>query len=154
MVSQDADFDEFLKNVDKPTLIEKFIEGRDLTVGILDGRALCVSEQLTTNGLNDYAAKFGLAPKTRITPAEVPEWLRVEVSHQAEVAHQAIGCEGLTRVDFRWNDSLGKNGIYVIELNSQPAIGTGGVLDAQLEYHGFTLGKICEHLIMSARLRF
>jgi D-alanine-D-alanine ligase len=153
--AQSAEVEEILEQAQGPTLVEQYIEGRDLTVGVLDGAALGVSEVLTSNGIWDYKSKFGMAPKETVTPAEVPVDLHAEICRQAETAHEALGCEGLTRVDFRWDDARGTDGLYVIELNTQPAIGfPRGGLDTQLELKGYSLGQICEHLIKGARLRF
>ena len=101
-------------------LAEPFIKGRELTVAVLGGEPLAVTELKPKAGFYDYAAKYTDGMTQHICPAEVPYEIASAMMDMAARAHQLLGCEGASRSDFRWDDELGEAGIYLLEVNTQP----------------------------------
>jgi len=141
-----------LENV--PYLVEQFIAGRELTVGVVDGEdgpvALPVLEIETDPGLSfDYEGKY-LGKGTReICPAKISEVTRDEAQTAALAAHIALGCVGYSRTDLVAAD----DGIYFIELNTLPGLTTASLLPQELRAAGIGFGEFLEQQIEIARNR-
>jgi len=106
-------------------LVEEFIPGRELTVTVMDGKALAVTEIIATTGWYDYEAKYADGGSQHVVPAEIPKDIEELCKTWALLAHETLGCRGVTRSDFRFNDineDLNDivNKIVMLELNTQP----------------------------------
>jgi D-alanine-D-alanine ligase len=100
-------------------IVEEFIEGHELTVSVLGDRALAAS-QFQIHGLYDYAAKYECDGSNHVLPALVPKEIEERLFKYAVDTHRALNCRGLTRTDFRWNEALGVDGLFILETNTHP----------------------------------
>src|SRR6188508_2417735 len=97
-------------------LAEPFVRGRELTVAVLGGKALAVTELKPLAGFYDYDAKYTDGLTEHVCPAQVPEAIARSMMDMALKAHQLLGCRGASRSDFRWDDEKGEQGIYLLEV--------------------------------------
>lgn len=102
-------------------MVETFVPGRELTCSVMGDRALAVTE-IVTDGWYDYDAKYVEGGSHHICPADLPDEIYAACQDYALRAHQALGCRGVTRTDFRWDDSKGLDGVFLLETNTQPGM--------------------------------
>ena len=131
-------------------LAEPFIKGRELTVAVLGGQALAVTELKPNAGFYDYAAKYTDGLTTHICPAKVPFEIATAMMDMAVRAHSLLGCKGASRSDFRWDDELGEAGIYLLEVNTQPGMTPLSLVPEQAKIKGVGYGELVERLIEEA----
>jgi D-alanine-D-alanine ligase len=131
-------------------LAEPFIKGRELTVAVLNGDALCVTELKPHAGFYDYDAKYTDGMTTHVCPADVPVGIARSMMDMAEAAHRLLGCRGATRSDFRWDDELGEAGIFLLEVNTQPGMTPLSLYPEQAQNKGIGYGELAERLIAEA----
>src|SRR5205814_6148104 len=103
-------------------LAEPFIRGRELTVAVLGGDALAVTELKPKAGFYDYAAKYTDGLTQHVCPAQIPDEITKSAMDMAARAHRLLGCKGASRADFRWDDERGEAGLYLLEVNTQPGM--------------------------------
>ena len=104
-------------------LVESYIPGRELTVGVMGDRALGVTELRTHEGFYDYAAKYEEGRATHLCPAPVPDEIADLAMEYALKAHETLGCRGVSRADLRYDDTGGQPGdLYMLEINTQPGM--------------------------------
>ncbi len=104
-------------------LVERYIPGRELTVAVMGSRALGVTELRPRNGFYDYAAKYEEGRTEHLCPAPIPEEVAERAMAYAVAAHEALGCRGVSRADFRYDDSReGTDGLFMLEVNTQPGM--------------------------------
>lgn len=104
-------------------LAEDYVAGRELTCSVLGDRALSVTELRPKDGFYDYEAKYTEGKTEHICPADLPEEITKACQDYALRAHQALGCRGLTRADFRWDDSaVNGSRLFLLEVNTQPGM--------------------------------
>jgi D-alanine-D-alanine ligase len=131
-------------------LAEPFIKGRELTVAVLGGEALAVTELKPKSGFYDYDAKYTDGLTEHVCPAQVPEEIAEAMMRMAATAHEALGCKGASRSDFRWDDEQGEAGIYLLEINTQPGMTSLSLVPEQAKYRGIPYGELAERLITEA----
>jgi len=131
-------------------LAEPFIKGRELTVAVLGGEPLAVTELKPKAGFYDYAAKYTDGLTQHVCPAEVPYEIASAMMDMAARAHQLLGCKGASRSDFRWDDELGEGGIYLLEVNTQPGMTPLSLVPEQAKLKGIAYGELVERLIAEA----
>jgi D-alanine-D-alanine ligase len=131
-------------------LAEPFIKGRELTVAVLSGEPLAVTELKPKAGFYDYAAKYTDGLTQHVCPAEVPYEIACAMMDMAARAHQLLGCKGASRSDFRWDDELGEAGIYLLEVNTQPGMTPLSLVPEQAKSKGIGYGDLVERLITEA----
>ena len=129
--------------------MEKYIPGRELTVAVLYGRPLTVTDIVTDDWYN-YDAKYKSGCSEHIVPADIPQEIFDLCINYAVTAHNSLGCRGITRSDFRWNEKNGKEGLYILELNTQPGMTKTSLVPEQAKYIGLDLQYICLELIKDA----
>ena len=133
-------------------VIEKFIPGRELTVGVLNGIALCVTEITSERGFYDFGAKYELGGSKHIIPADLPDIIVRKALDQAVVAHKTLGCRGITRSDFRYDDTQGDLGhLYFLEINTQPGMTSTSLVPEQASYAGMTFSELLIQLLEAAK---
>ena len=133
-------------------VIEKFIPGRELTVGVLNGIALCVTEITSERGFYDYNAKYEPGGSKHIIPADLPDKIVRKALDQAVVAHKTLGCRGITRSDFRYDDTDGNLGhLYFLEINTQPGMTSTSLVPEQASYAGMTFSELLIQLLEAAK---
>ncbi len=130
-------------------IVEKFIPGRELTVTVLGENALTVTE-IVTPSWYDYEAKYALGGSRHIVPAQIPGRVFDKCMEYAETAHRALGCRGLSRTDFRWDDSKGADGLFLLETNTQPGMTPTSLSPEQADHCSFSFPELCRSLIEDA----
>ncbi len=138
-------------------LIEPFIPGRELTVSVMGDRALAVTEIQAKVGFYDYDAKYTDGRADHIIPAEIgPEATRAALG-AALAAHRALGCRGVSRSDFRYDDTgtgqvegggMGK--LYWLEVNTQPGMTPLSLVPEQAAHLGISFPEICAWMVENA----
>jgi D-alanine-D-alanine ligase len=105
-------------------LVERFIPGRELTVAVMGDRPLTVTELRPRNDFYDYEAKYTGGKTDHVVPAPVPKPVFDEALRLAKRAHEALGCRGISRSDFRYDDTEGggPEKLYLLEVNTQPGM--------------------------------
>ncbi len=131
-------------------LAEPFIKGRELTVAVLGGQALCVTELQPKAGFYDYDAKYTDGMTTHVCPADVPPNIAKAMMDMAAASHKLLGCAGISRSDFRWDDELGEAGIFLLEVNTQPGMTPLSLAPEQAAQVGISYGELVEKLIAEA----
>ena len=127
-------------------MVEKYIAGRELTVAVLEDRALAVTEIIIPQGFYDYDAKYLDGKSTHIIPADIPESLSAEIMNYAVLAHKVLGCRGITRADFRYDDDK----TYILEVNTQPGMTPTSLLPEQAAYVGISFEDLVVWMIEHA----
>jgi D-alanine-D-alanine ligase len=131
-------------------LAEPFIKGRELTVAVMGGDPLAVTELKPKAGFYDYDAKYTDGLTQHVCPAEIPYEIAAAMMDMAARAHQLLGCKGASRSDFRWDDELGEGGIYLLEVNTQPGMTPLSLVPEQAKLKGISYGELVEQLIAEA----
>ncbi|MEL6335463.1 MAG: D-alanine--D-alanine ligase [Pseudomonadota bacterium] len=131
-------------------MVERFIPGREMTVSVMGDRPLAVTDIIATSGWYDYHAKYEEGGSHHVVPAEVPEEIAEACLSYALMAHQALGCRGLSRTDFRWNDRLGLDGLVLLETNTQPGMTPTSLAPEQAAYRGISFAELCAWLVEDA----
>ena len=131
-------------------LAEPFIKGRELTVAVMGGEALAVTELKTKDGFYDYDAKYTDGLTVHVCPAEVPEEIAKAMLDMAAHAHRLLGCKGASRSDFRWDEEQGEAGLYLLEVNTQPGMTPLSLVPEQARLKGIDYGELVERLIAEA----
>ncbi len=131
-------------------LAEPFIKGRELTVSVMGGEAMAVTELKPVAGFYDYDAKYTDGLTVHVCPAEVPDDVAKAMMAMAANAHRLLGCKGASRSDFRWDDEQGEAGIYLLEVNTQPGMTPLSLVPEQAKLKGISYGELVERLIAEA----
>ena len=132
-------------------LVERFVPGRELTVAVMGDRPLAVTEIKPRVGFYDYDAKYTEGRADHVVPAEVPASIAEEALATALAAHQALGCRGISRADFRYNDSAGAPGkLYLLEINTQPGMTPLSLVPEQAAHLGISFPELCAWLVENA----
>ena len=131
-------------------LAEPFIKGRELTVAVLNGEALAVTELKPKAGFYDYDAKYTDGLTVHECPANVPDDIAASMMDLAARAHRLLGCKGASRSDFRWDDERGEAGVYLLEVNTQPGMTPLSLVPEQAKLKGIGYGELVERLIEEA----
>ncbi len=136
---------------DFPALLaEPFIRGKELTVAVLGGKPLCVTELKPHNDFYDFEAKYTDGVTEHVCPAEVPAEIAASMMDMAAKSHALLGCKGASRSDFRWDDEQGEAGIYLLEVNTQPGMTPLSLVPEQARHCGISYGELVERLIAEA----
>jgi D-alanine-D-alanine ligase len=132
-------------------LAEPFIRGRELTTAVLGDRALAVTELKPKSGFYDYDAKYTDGLTEHICPANVPDLIRDACLDMALKAHRALGCRGTSRSDFRWDDEKGVEGLYLLEVNTQPGMTPLSLVPEQARHIGMSYEHLVAAILAEAR---
>ncbi|WP_415184788.1 D-alanine--D-alanine ligase [Phaeovulum sp.] len=130
-------------------MVETYAPGRELTVTVMHDRALCVTEILT-EGWYDYAAKYTVGGSRHVLPAVIPDDITAACLDYARRAHDALGCQGLSRTDFRWDESRGLAGLILLETNTQPGMTPTSLSPEQAAHVGITFPELCRWIVEDA----
>jgi len=137
---------------DRRIMAEAFIPGRELTVAVLGDRALEVTEIDTGHAFYDYDAKYADGGSRHTLPAPIHPSIRDQAMQAALRAHQALGCRGVTRADFRYDDTEGEPGrLYILELNTQPGMTRTSLVPEQAAHVGIPFPDLCAWMVREAR---
>ena len=137
-------------------LVEEFIPGRELTVAAMgaggtDTRALTVTEIVFEAQVYDYTAKYSAGHAVHTLPARIPDAVAEEAKRLAVLAHETLGCRGVSRSDFRWDESKpGTEGLYFLEINNQPGMTPLSLVPEQAAHVGISYGALVSWLVENA----
>jgi D-alanine-D-alanine ligase len=138
----DADMPEFV-------MVEAYVPGRELTTSVMGDRTLGVTE-IVTAGWYDYAAKYVAGGSSHVIPAVVPPEITSACEAYALRAHAALGCRGVSRTDFRWDDTKGLDGLILLETNTQPGMTPTSLTPEQAQHAGISFGALCAWMVEDA----
>ncbi len=135
-------------------LAEPYIRGRELTAAVLGGvdgpRALMVTELKPKSGFYDFDAKYTEGMTEHVCPAQIPDEITQACLDLALRCHTLLGCQGCSRTDFRWDDSQGIEGLFVLETNTQPGMTPLSLVPEQARHLGIEYGELVEIIIADA----
>ena len=131
-------------------LVERFISGRELTVAVMGDRALCVTEITTSLAFYDYEAKYAAGGSSHILPADLPAAVTERCLGLALRAHNALGCKGLSRADFRYDEKDDGDGLYCLEVNTQPGLTATSLAPEQAAHLGISFTELCAWMVEDA----
>jgi D-alanine-D-alanine ligase len=136
-------------------LVEEYVPGRELTVGVMGDRALAVTEILAVaNDFYDYESKYADHGSRHIIPAMVHPVAYAHAMEVAVAAHQALGCRGASRCDFRYDDTIGEPGrLVLLEINTQPGLTPTSLLPEQAAHLGMSFPRLCTWMVENAACR-
>lgn len=136
-------------------LVEEYIPGRELTVGVLDDQALAVTDIKAVAGtFYDYESKYADGGSRHIIPAAVHPDIYAQAMDVAVVAHRTLGCRGASRCDFRYDDTAGEPGrLVLLEINTQPGLTPTSLLPEQAAHRGMSFPKLCAWMVEHAACR-
>ncbi len=139
----------------RTALVEEFIPGRELTVGVMGDRALAVTEIIAEAGsFYDYDSKYADGGSRHVIPARVHHAAYDQALSVAVAAHRALGCRGATRADFRYDDTEGEPGrLVLLEVNTQPGLTPTSLLPEQAAHHGIGFPELCAWMVEHAGCR-
>ena len=142
-------------NLGENVMVEEYIPGRELTVAVMGSaaaglRSLAVTEIMATTGFYDYDAKYAPGGSRHVIPAEVPESVAREAMALAERAHAALDCRGVSRTDFRYDDTNGRSRLVVLEVNTQPGMTPTSLVPEQAKYVGMSFGALVRWMVEDA----
>lgn len=130
-------------------MVEAFAPGREMTTTVMGDRALTVTDILT-DGWYDYDAKYKPGGSRHVVPADIPAEIFDACMDYALRAHRALGCRGLSRTDFRWDDSKGLSGLILLETNTQPGMTPTSLAPEQAAHVGISFPELCRQLVEDA----
>ncbi len=132
-------------------LVERYIPGRELTVSVMGDRALAVTELRPDDGFYDYAHKYTDGRTLHLVPAPVPDEISRACMDYALAAHRTLGCRGVSRADFRYDDTRGEPGrLYLLEINTQPGMTPLSLVPEQAAYLGMSFAELVSWMVEHA----
>lgn len=131
-------------------MVERFVPGRELTVAVLGERALAVTEIITELKFYDYEAKYAAGGSQHILPADIPADIAEAAMEYSVRAHKALGCRGLTRSDYRYDDSRGPGGLIMLEVNTQPGMTPTSLAPEQAAHAGISFQELVVWIVEDA----
>ena len=131
----------------KRLLAEPFIKGRELTVAVLGDEALVVTELKPKSGFYDYDAKYTDGMTEHVCPAEVPGPIADAMKDMALRSHRLLNCRGTSRSDFRWDEEQGLEGLYLLEVNTQPGMTPLSLVPEQARYCGMSYAELVRRIL-------
>jgi D-alanine-D-alanine ligase len=131
-------------------LAEPYIRGRELTCAVLGDKALMVTELKPKSGFYDFDAKYTDGMTEHVCPADIPEEITAACRDLALRAHRLLGCRGTSRSDFRWDDTQGDEGLFLLETNTQPGMTPLSLVPEQARHMGMEYPALVEAIIAEA----
>jgi D-alanine-D-alanine ligase len=133
-------------------LVEPYIPGKELTCAVMGDRALGVIEIVPTVKFYDYEAKYAPGGSKHLLPAPIAADVYREVQRLSLAAHRALGCRGVTRSDFRFDDSLGVKGLFCLEVNTQPGMTETSLVPELAAHAGTSFADLVRWMVEDASL--
>ena len=132
-------------------LVEQYIDGRELTVAVIGDRALGVTELRPNVAFYDYEAKYTDGKTEHLCPAPIPDEITELAMEYAVLAHQALGCRGVSRSDFRYDDTESSPGrLYMLEVNTQPGMTPLSLVPEQAAHAGMSMSDLVAWMVENA----
>ncbi|OYU39729.1 MAG: D-alanine--D-alanine ligase [Pseudorhodobacter sp. PARRP1] len=130
-------------------MVETYAPGRELTCAVMGDRALCVTD-IITDGWYDFDAKYKTGGSRHVVPADLPAEITAACLDYALRAHQALGCRGVSRTDFRWDEARGLDGLILLETNTQPGMTPTSLAPEQAGKLGISFADFCGWMVEDA----
>jgi D-alanine-D-alanine ligase len=130
-------------------MVETYAPGREFSSTVMGDRALGVTD-IITDGWYDYDAKYKPGGSRHEMPANIPAEITAACLDYALRAHQALGCRGVSRTDFRWDEPRGLDGLILLETNNQPGMTLTSLAPEQAAYCGITFPQLCDWIVKDA----
>ncbi|NNF80345.1 MAG: D-alanine--D-alanine ligase [Rhizobiales bacterium] len=132
-------------------MVERFVPGRELTCAVVGNVALGVLDIISTGEFYNYQSKYAEGGSEHILPADIPNEVYRKIQQYALAAHMALGCKGVSRSDFRYDDNPGAEGeVVILEVNTQPGM-TGTSLVPEIAQHaGHSFEELVEWMVKDA----
>ena len=138
-------------NCGEEVMVERYIPGRELTCAVMGDVALGVTEIVTDLNFYNYEAKYVKGGSNHLIPAPVSSKIYDKVQKMSLKAHAALGCRGVTRADFRFNDAAGVDGELVcLELNTQPGMTETSLVPEQARHAGHSFEELVSWMVEDA----
>ena len=134
-------------------LAEPYIRGRELTTAVLGDEALLVTELRPKSGFYDFDAKYTDGMTEHVCPADIPNEIGEACKAIALRAHQLLGCRGASRSDFRWDDTQGVEGLFLLEVNTQPGMTPLSLVPEQAAKLGIAYAELVERIVEDALIQ-
>lgn len=132
-------------------LVEEFVPGRELTCAVMGDVALGVIDIVPEVGFYDYKAKYSPGGSNHILPAEIPTEVYRKVQMHSLRAHQALGCKGISRSDFRYDDTPGGDGeLVLLEVNTQPGMTSTSLVPEMAAHAGHSFEELVSWMVQDA----
>ena len=131
-------------------MVEEFVPGRELTVSVMGEKPLCVTEITTDLEFYDYEAKYAPGGSKHVLPAIVPDNIARDCMEMSVIAHKALGCRGVSRTDFRYDDTTDRPRLILLETNTQPGMTPTSLVPEQAAYVGMSYAKLCRWMVEDA----
>ncbi|MDX5349892.1 MAG: D-alanine--D-alanine ligase [Paracoccaceae bacterium] len=130
-------------------MVETYAPGRELTTTVMGDRALGVTD-IITDGWYDYDAKYKPGGSRHECPARIPAEIEAACLDYALRAHRALGCRGVSRTDFRWDEARGLAGLILLETNTQPGMTPTSLAPEQAAMQGISFPEFCAWMVRDA----
>jgi D-alanine-D-alanine ligase len=130
-------------------MVEAYAPGRELTTTVMGDRSLAVTDILS-EGWYDYAAKYTPGGSQHVIPADIPADIEAACLDYALRAHRGLGCRGVSRTDFRWDEARGLDGLVLLETNTQPGMTPTSLAPEQAAHAGISFPEFCRWIVEDA----
>lgn len=130
-------------------MVEQYVPGREMTTTVMGDRALGVTD-IISDGWYDYHAKYEVGGSRHVVPADIPDEITEACKDFALRAHRALGCRGISRTDFRWDETRGLDGLVLLETNTQPGMTPTSLSPEQAAHCGFSFPEFCAWIVEDA----
>ena len=130
-------------------MVETYAPGREMTTTVMGDRALGVTD-IITDGWYDFDAKYKTGGSRHVVPADLPSKITDACLDYALRAHRALGCRGVSRTDFRWDETRGLAGLILLETNTQPGMTPTSLAPEQAAFCGITFAQLCDWMVKDA----
>ncbi|MCP5038870.1 MAG: D-alanine--D-alanine ligase [Rhodobacteraceae bacterium] len=137
------------RDMPEMVMVEAFAPGRELTTTVIGDKALTVTD-IITDGWYDYAAKYEVGGSRHVLPADIPTEIEIFCLDYALRAHEVLGCRGVSRTDFRWDEARGLDGLILLETNTQPGMTPTSLVPEQAAAGGMPFGALCAWMVEDA----
>lgn len=141
--------------IDDQIMVEAFVAGRELTCGVIDGKPTAIIDIVpaATLAFYDYEAKYAPGGSKHILPAALPAHVTAAIQRHTLAAHEALGCRGVSRADFRYDDTPGGTGAIVcLEVNTQPGMTGTSLLPELAQHQGMSFPELVAWIVEDASL--
>jgi len=136
-------------NMPEMVMVEAYAAGRELTTTVMGDRALGVTD-IIVDGWYDYDAKYKAGGSRHVVPADIPQEITDACLDYALRAHKVLGCRGVSRTDFRWDESRGVAGLILLETNTQPGMTPTSLAPEQAAHAGISFPELCRWMVEDA----
>ena len=131
-------------------MVEEYVPGRELTVAVMGDESLAVTEIVSNTNFYDYEAKYAEGGSRHVIPAKIPAAVTEEALRLAEMAHIALGCRGVSRTDFRYDDTGHHGRLIILEVNTQPGMTATSLVPEQAAHKGMNFRALVRWIVEDA----